>query len=97
MPSKGVSNCTWKSTKQRSERRNDEHDDDDRGWEGGGGNTCNARNRLGTIAVPIIVDSGASASTLPTEWCQHVRSCEATGPTSGQGFHVANGEEIPNL
>ena len=49
------------------------------------------------LPYPIIVDSGASASTLPREWCNHVKLWETPGSRAGQGFHAANGEEIPNL
>ena len=49
------------------------------------------------LPYPIIIDSGASASTLPKEWCQHVKLWETNESKSGQSFNAANGESIPNL
>ena len=49
------------------------------------------------LPYPIIIDSGVSVSTLPKEWCNHVKFWETQESKAGQGFHAANGEEIPNL
>ena len=49
------------------------------------------------LPYPIIVDSGASASTLPRGWCQRVKLWETPESKAGQGFQAANGESIPNL
>ena len=49
------------------------------------------------LPYPIIVDSGASASTLPKDWCKHVKLWETAESRSGQAFNAANGDEIPNL
>ena len=49
------------------------------------------------LPYPIIVDSGASASTMPKGWCQHVKLWETPESKAGQAFNAANGEEIPNL
>ena len=49
------------------------------------------------LPYPIIVDSGASMSTFPKDWCQHVKLWETQESQSGKGFYVANGQEIPNL
>ena len=36
-------------------------------------------------------------STLPKDWCQHVKLWETQESQSGKGFYLANGQEIPNL
>ena len=45
----------------------------------------------------MIVDSGASMSILPKDWCKHVKLWETQTSQSGKGFYAANGHEIPNL
>lgn len=59
---------------------------------------CTMRgNDWESLPYPIIVDSGASASTLPRDWCQHVKFWETEESRAGQTFNVANGQAIPNL
>ena len=83
----------WRSCKQKDGRGEIEDDvaDEDH-------LICIMRgNDWEALPYPIIVDSGASASTLPKSWCQHVKLWETAESKSGQGFHAANGHEIPNL
>ena len=88
-----VLDCTWQSSKQTDTRRDDEDDDD-----GDENLICIMRGNVWeALPYPIVVDSGAPASTLPKDWCQHVKLWEAAGSKSGQTFNAANGQEIPNL
>ena len=45
---------------------------------------------------PIIADSGACISVLPTVWCQHVPVEETNESRAGEFFTAANGEKIYN-
>lgn len=82
--------CMWK----RNKAMQDDEDSDDTGEN----IICSMRgNDLEVLPYPIIVDSGASASTLPKEWCQHLKLWETSESKSGQTFNAANGQAIPNL
>ena len=45
---------------------------------------------------PIIIDSGACASVIPTNWCSHVPIRETPQSQAGEYFKAANGERIYN-
>lgn len=45
---------------------------------------------------PIIIDSGASASVMPTDWCAHVATKETEDSKNGQRYTAANGRNIFN-
>ena len=71
----------------------EEYDD-----ENGDSLICTMRgNNWEALPYPIIVDSGASASTLPQGWCNHVKLKETEESKSGQSFNAANGQAIANL
>ena len=53
------------------------------------------KNGKGSL-FPIIVDSGACASVMPTQWCDHIPIHETPGSKSGEFFRAANGLKIPN-
>ena len=44
----------------------------------------------------IVIDPGACASVLPTEWCQHANRVKTPQAEAGEFFRVANGKEIFN-
>ena len=48
------------------------------------------------MPFPVIVDSGACASVMPTGWCEHVPIRETQQPKSGEFFRAANGQKIHN-
>lgn len=86
-------NCMWQN-RRRKERRQDEEDEDD----GDEIFICTMRgNDWEALPYPIIVDSGASASILPKEWCQHVKFWETDESKAGQPLNAANGQTIANL
>ena len=45
---------------------------------------------------PIIIDSGACASVMPTEWCEHILVESTPQSEAGEFFRAANGKRIPN-
>lgn len=83
----------------RSTRGQQKRQDSDECDEVGSENLiCTMRgNNWEASPYPIIVDSGASASTLPKGWCNHVKFWEIEESRSGQGFNAANGQTIANL
>ena len=83
----------WRSNGKKKDHNEIEEED-----ESGENLICTMRGtEWEALPYPIIVDSGASASTMPKEWCKHVKLWETPESRAGQGFHAANGEEIPNL
>lgn len=88
----GVLICMWKNKKPTRGRV-----DDESGEEGGDHLICTMRGtEWEPMPYPITIDSGASASILPKQCCQHVTLFETDGPRSGQTFNAANGQEIHN-
>ena len=47
-------------------------------------------------SFPIIVDAGASASVMPTDWCNHTPIEQTPGSEAGELFRAANDLKIPN-
>ena len=48
------------------------------------------------LLFPIVTDSGACASVLPTHWCSHVNLLKTQQSESGEYFRAANGKKIFN-
>ena len=44
----------------------------------------------------VVVDSGASASVMPAEWCPHVPTMATKESEQGEFFRAANGNKIYN-
>ena len=58
---------------------------------------CNmTRSKWESSPYPIIVDSGACASVMPTNWCQHVSLRETPQSQAGEFSRAANGQPIHN-
>lgn len=92
----GRASCISDSGKVMTPNFEDEDDDDD--GEEDGQLTCSmTRKGWEPVPFPIIIDSGASSSILPKDWCGHVKVWQTAGSRRGEPFTVANGEEIPNL
>ena len=49
------------------------------------------------LPFPITSDSGACASVVPTEWCNHIPIQNTQGSESGESFRAANGVKTPNV
>ena len=49
-----------------------------------------------SLPYPIIIDSGACASVMPTTWCDHVPLKETPQSQAGEFFRAANGQKIHN-
>ena len=66
---------------QRSKQvRNRDNDSDDEGAE----LACNMTGEVWeNLPFPIIIDSGACASVMPTGWCDHVPLRETPKPKAG--------------
>ena len=47
-----------------------------------------------SLPFPIIIDSGACASVMPTSWCNHVPVGEAPQSRAGEFYRAANGNKI---
>ena len=89
----GELNCMWRTNGTRRCNGDEEFEDEE-----GEQLVCSMRGtEWEPLPYPIIVDSGASASTLPKEWCKHVKLWETTESRNGQSFNAANGDVIPNL
>lgn len=72
------------------ERRICEDDDDEQ-------MVCNMTgDKLEQLPFPIIIDSGACASVIPTAWCPHVPLKPTPQSEAGEYSRVANGEKIYN-
>ena len=48
------------------------------------------------LPCPVVVDSGASASVMPEDWCQHVPTTPTRESEQGEYFRAANGNTIYN-
>ena len=49
-----------------------------------------------SLPFPIIIDSGACTSVMPTSWCPHVPTEETNESKANEFFRAANGEKIYN-
>lgn len=49
-----------------------------------------------SLPFPIIVDSGACASVMPTGWCDHVALRDTPQSRAGEFFRAANWQKINN-
>lgn len=58
---------------------------------------CNMTGqRWEKLPFPVIIDSGACASVMPTDWCDHLPIQLTRGSEFGEFFRAANGVKIPN-
>ena len=48
------------------------------------------------LPFPIVIDSGACASVLPTDWCGHVNLLKTPQSEAKEYFRAANGKKIYN-
>ena len=48
------------------------------------------------LSYPIIIDSGASESVLPTGWCDHAETMATAASQKGVYYTAANGHKIYN-
>ena len=48
------------------------------------------------LPFPVIIDSGACASVMPTDWCPHVETMSTPQLRAKQYFRAANGHKIYN-
>ena len=48
------------------------------------------------LPFPIVIDSGACASVLPTDWCNHVNLLKTPQSEAKEFFRAANGKKIYN-
>ena len=48
------------------------------------------------LPFPVIIDSGACASVMPTEWCPHVETMSTPQSRAREFFRAANGHRIYN-
>ena len=48
------------------------------------------------LPFPVIIDSGACASVMPTEWCPHVGTISTPQSRAREFFRAANGRKIFN-
>ena len=72
-------------------------EDDSSDEEGGEQLVCNMNgSNWESLPFPIIVDSGACASVMPTQWCEHVPLKSTPQSQAGQFFRAANGQKIHN-
>ena len=46
------------------------------------------------LPYPIVIDSGACASVIPTDWCEHVNLMKTPQSESNEFFRAANGKKI---
>ena len=48
------------------------------------------------LPFPVVIDSGASASVMPQDWCPHVPTVPTPQFEQGDYFRAANGSKIYN-
>ena len=48
------------------------------------------------LPFPIVIDSGACASVLPTDWCGHVNLLKTLQSEAKEYFRAANGKKMYN-
>ena len=53
-------------------------------------------DRWGSLPFPVIIDSGACASVMPTDWCPHVEATSTPESRAKEFVRVANGHKIYN-
>ena len=72
-------------------------DDDSSGDEESCNLVCNMTGaQWESLPFPIIVDSGACASVVPSGWCAHLPLRETQQSRAGEYFRAANGQKIHN-
>ena len=58
---------------------------------------CNMTGeRREDFPFPVIIDPGACASVMPTNWCPHVEATSTPQPRARASFMAANGHKIYN-
>ena len=83
----------WKRSNCKNQRDEEESDNDE-----GDHLICSMRGtEWESPPYPISVDPGASASTFPKDWCQHVKLWETPESNVGRSFNAANGQATPNV
>ena len=82
----------------RSNRRIREEDPDSEESDGDGDQfVCNMTGeRWEDLPFPIIIDSGACASVMPSEWCPHVELRNTPQSRAKEFFRAANSNKIYN-
>ena len=81
----------------RQQRRYEEESDDDADCEDDSKLVCNMiGQQWESLPFPVIVDSGACASVIPTDWCDHVPTTSTPQSKAGEFFRAANGRKIFN-
>ena len=79
-----------KCKKQRRNRRREEEESSDD--EEDSRLVCNMiGEQWESMPFPVIVDSGACASVMPSRWCEHVPIIETPQSQAGEYFRAANG------
>ena len=72
-------------------RRDQDEDSDNKDDE----TACNMTGEsLEQLPFPVIINSGACISVMPTSWCSHVPTEETPESWSGESFRAANGDKI---
>ena len=79
------------TTRSRRRQRREDLDTDDESEE----LVCNMTGESWeSFPFPIIIDSGACASVMPTTWCNHVPVTETPQSKAGDYYRAANGQKI---
>ena len=63
---------------------------------GGDLNGVEENQRWQFMPYPLVVDSGAAETVLPSDWFEHHKLWESEGSKSGMVYTAANGGELPN-
>ena len=88
--------CFTKGSQVKKPVRGNKHDDEDSEEEQEGMVCQMAGEHWEQLPFPIIVDSGACTSVMPTSWCPHVPTEETIESRAGELFRAANGQKIYN-
>ena len=93
-----VASLTIGKTKRGSKRNQREvADSDDESESEGDQLVCNMTGeRWEELPFLVIIDSGACASVMPTEWCPHAQITDTPRPKARELFRAANGHKIYN-
>ena len=93
----GMLNCFLRGTKPEANKRKLAILEDEESDEEEEQLVCSMTGQTWeSLPFPIIIDSGACASVMPSGWCRHVPTQKTKQSEDGEYFRAANGSKIYN-
>ena len=89
--------CFFRGQRKKRKQNTPESDDECSDEEEDEQLVCSMTGRQWeSLPFPIVIDSGACASVLPTDWCSHVSLLRTPQSDAKEFFRAANGKKIYN-